>query len=362
MYKVLHIMNGADSGGISSVVKNYYSFLDRNEIKFDIAITDSKIGNNGKYLQSLGCSVFFLPAGRYHKVSYIKAIISILKEGNYDCIHVHLNESSFFALFAGVVAKIPKRICHAHVKREPLTFSTLIRRSISRILNTALSTDLIACSFEAGEYMYGKNTAKNIKVLNNAIDFQKFSFDANIRSKIRDELNISNKLVIGNVANLVYQKNHEFLIKVFKKISEKCDNAVLVIVGSGELEHQLKTQCEELNIIEKVIFTGRREDVGAMYQAFDVFALTSHFEGFGIVVIEALVSGLKAVVSEQVAQFFPNEYVSSVSIYDDTIEEWCDQLLSSVVNEDHRSMVSVNGLEKFDIRKEAITLQELYLN
>ena len=61
MIRVLHIMGCADAGGISAVVLNYYRFIDRTKIHFDIALTVPEAGQNAFALQELGAQIHFLP-------------------------------------------------------------------------------------------------------------------------------------------------------------------------------------------------------------------------------------------------------------------------------------------------------------
>lgn len=95
-----------------------------------------------------------------------------------------------------------------------------------------------------GEKTY--NSGK-VKVFKNAIDLSKFKFNEDTRSKIRHELNIENKLVVGHIGRFCKQKNHEFLIKIFEKIHDIKQNSVLVLVGVGELEEEIKNLVHQKN-------------------------------------------------------------------------------------------------------------------
>lgn len=363
MYKVLHVMNGADSGGISAVVLNYYSHINKQKIHFDIAITDSYIGNNGAKLVDLGCTFYYLPSGFKNRIKYIKKLRTILIQGKYDCIHVHLNESSFYALFAGILAGTRERIAHAHVVRTEHKLFDWSRKIISKIFNPMFATKLIGCSYAAASYMFGERYLKSGKaiVLNNAINIEKFTFNMQIREEVRQELRVNNKIVIGNVGNLIYQKNHEFLIKIFSVVHKYNENTVLIIVGSGNLENELKKKAKEYKVEDSIIFTGRRSDTDRLYQAFDSFVLTSRFEGFPVSVVEAIASGLNVVIPTELGNIFSFSQVIQCSLKDD-ISTWYKKICGSIINPCDRS-----GRQKllmdagFDINSVVNKLEQQYL-
>lgn len=80
-----------------------------------------------------------------------------------------------------------------------------------------------------------------------------------LRQKVRAELNLDGKFVIGNVARFTYQKNHEFLIKIFNDIYKRDNNAMLLLIGDGELEQEIQKQIHELRLEESVLFLGPRK-------------------------------------------------------------------------------------------------------
>lgn len=89
------------------------------------------------------------------------------------------------------------------------------------------------------------------------------------------------------MGRISYQKNHKFLIEVFNELQKLETNAVLMLVGVGEKEPEIREQVKRLKLEEKVRFLGNRSDVNELYQAMDVFVLPSLFEGIPVVGIEA---------------------------------------------------------------------------
>ena len=157
-----------------------------------------------------------------------------------------------------------------------------------------------------------------------------------IRSKVRRELGLENSLVIGNVARFEKQKNHMFLIKVFKEIKDLHPNSRLLLVGNGSREKEIRTLAEEKGILDSIVFTGVRDDVNALYQAMDVFVLSSFFEGMPLVMVEAQVSGLPCFISDTVStEGAVTDLVHYLSL-NMPPKTWAKEILSGLIPEEAR--------------------------
>jgi glycosyltransferase involved in cell wall biosynthesis len=107
--------------------------------------------------------------------------------------------------------------------------------------------------------------------------------------------------VIGTVARLVPQKALHILIEGYARYRGRATQpSRLVLVGRGPLEDELKSQAQELGIADEIVWAGFREDIPAVMRAFDLFALTSSYEGFGLVLLEAM-SAAKPVLATKVS-------------------------------------------------------------
>ena len=105
------------------------------------------------------------------------------------------------------------------------------------------------------------------------------------------------------------QKNHKFLIDIFKEYSLYNDNAVLVLAGDGELKESIKKQVVEYDLADKVKFLGIRCDMERIYQAFDLFMFPSLFEGLSVALVEAQAAGIPCLVSENIS---PQTIITSI--------------------------------------------------
>ncbi|MFA3782295.1 glycosyltransferase family 4 protein [Melioribacteraceae bacterium 4301-Me] len=139
-----------------------------------------------------------------------------------------------------------------------------------------------------------------VLLVHNGIDTNKFKQDYAAREKIRSEFNIGNKLVIGMSARFSPGKGHEEFLLAAKLLSQKYTDLIFIIVGEpsyGEKDYaeQIYKLANELNLKNKIIFTGYREDMPNVYSAMDIFVFPSHAEAFGLALVEAMSCGLPSV-------------------------------------------------------------------
>jgi len=106
------------------------------------------------------------------------------------------------------------------------------------------------------------------------------------------------RFIIANVGRLHPDKDQATLIKAFARFNKKVANSQLVIIGRGRLERTLKALACELAVQEQVIFLGQVADAVNYYKAFDLFALSSNKEPFGLVLLEAMVAKVPVVASD----------------------------------------------------------------
>jgi len=152
------------------------------------------------------------------------------------------------------------------------------------------------------EYTFGKKGSSNVHILHNGVDLRVFHYDVEGRKSIREEFSLNDKFVIGHIGRLHKQKNHEYLLKVFCEIRKQRPDAILMLVGIGELEESIRKRIRELEIEPYVIFTGLRFDIPQLLSAMDVFVFPSFHEGLPNTVIEAQSTGLPCVISDAITK------------------------------------------------------------
>lgn len=328
--KVLQIVSGLDGGGVENILYNYYSIMDRNLIEMDIIVHSPYIGKMENKFKELGCEIYHVTPKKENILMNFFEINKIIKNGKYDVVHSRQDYRSFPSLFAAKIHKVNKRVVHCHIAYLPEKFKQTISRKLFTWLTKKTSTNYFACSVGAGKWFYGINDYHKgkVSVLNNAIKVDKFSFNENVRAAKRKEMGLEKRFVIGTIGRFTYQKNHQFLIRIFEKIHNKNPNAILLLTGKDELEHEIRQQVEELNLSNSVIFLGIRDDVDELMQVMDVFLLPTRYEGWGNVLIEAQISGLKCITSKDVV---PKETkVTNCIEYlslNESIDTWANSVL-----------------------------------
>ena len=361
MIRVAHIIDVMSSGGIEAVVMNYYRNVDKSKVQFDFIVSDKSTLPQKEEIEKLGGRIFVTP--RVTKLfAYKKALKKIFKENNYQIVHCHMGALAMFPLSVAKKCKVPVRICHAH---STASKKELVRTLIKNILKPFAkknATHYFACSEHAGRWLFGSKTFESgkVKVLNNAIDLSKFAYNEEIRKDVRSKLKLDDKFVVGHIGRFNEQKNHAFLIDIFAEIAKKKQNAVLLLVGEGPLEEEIKNKVKILGLENKVKFLGVMKDTSKIYQAFDVFVLPSLYEGLPVVGVEAQASGTNCYVSTTVSKELEmTDNIKFVSLEEEP-KVWAEEILKIdyTKNADAIKELTNHG---YNIKNEATKLQEFYL-
>ncbi len=336
--KVLYFVDRMLRGGIQSLIIDWIPRFDKNKIQVDVLLLDDgKEYELERTLKEMGCNVYKLNGIWIKKPSdyfkYKKSIDEFYKKNHdYDVVHLHSSSKNFLVLKYAKKYGIKKRISHSH----NIGFQTknILKKLIGNILKYPLkkySTDFYGCSEIAGKWMFGKKIVKSEKffIIHNAVDYKKFEFDLLKRKEIRNKLKINDEeIVIGNVGRFSPQKNHTFLIGIFYEILKINPNCKLLLIGTGDLEEDLKKKAKELGIKDKVIFAGFKNNVNEYLNVMDYFVFPSLYEGLGLVLIEAQANGLQCFTSSGVV---PKEAQVSNSLYyislNENEKEWAQKIL-----------------------------------
>ena len=359
MVRVLHVFGGLGTGGTESLIMNWYRHIDRSKVQFDFLVRSTERHYEEEIL-AMGGRIFRTPSfPRHFRKNYIETK-RILEQKEWDVIHVHGNAAMYMLpLKLARALEYPCRIMHSHsVKAKKDVFSLV--HKCNRIKMKRYTTHRLACSKAAGEWMFG---GKAFQVMRNAISIEKYRFDPQARQEVRKTYGLENRLVLGHVGRFVSPKNHMFLLDVFKAVLSRNQDSVLMLVGEGELEQEIRGKAEKLGISESVRFVQGRSDIGALMSAMDLFVLPSAYEGLGIVLVEAQVSGLPCIVSEEAyheeVQLFST--LSKLSLQKGA-EAWAEQIVQISGHLPQRRMEDgVLSATGYDMKTEVKHLEKLYL-
>lgn len=357
--RVAQILGKMNGGGVEAVVMNYYRHIDRSKVQFDFLVDSDSTLVPREEIKSLGGRVFEIPPYQ-HVVEYQRELQRLFKEEDWKIVHSHINALSVFPLRAAKKAGVPVRIAHSHSTSGKGEYAKNALKAVLKTQSNRYPTHRFACSRFAGEWLFGKDA--NFEVVYNAIDLNSFRFNAGAREQARTDLGlVGGQFVIGHVGRFMTQKNHPFLIDVFAEVAKRRDDAVLLLVGSGEDEDSIKALVDEHGLSDCVKFLGQRNDVNRLYQAFDVFVLPSLYEGLGLVGVEAQVSGLPCLLSDVI----PREVdVAGECTFlpIDTPVEWAHAICSlSKKSYEERKSTSLDSFANYNIDQQADWLSRRYL-
>ena len=150
-----------------------------------------------------------------------------------------------------------------------------------------------------------------------------------------------------------------FIIDIFKKVSEIREDALLMLVGDGELLEEMKKKVSSLGLDDKVMFLGSRDDVSDLMQAMDVFIFPSLYEGFPLTMIEAQSSGLNCIISDKI----PQECIISKNVKIVGLDKSCTDWANEVINMYNKKRNQCKEIDnnKYDIKSNTLWLEDFYL-
>ena len=357
MIKVLHFVSKMDRGGQETFIMNVYRNLNRNKIQFNFLCSENVVGDYDNEIDNLGGKIFYLPSLRVNKGvrKYLQKIYDIsswLKNNRekFDIVHLHTYHALdvYVHLKAFKLANVNKVIIHSHNTQG---LHVLLHKFFRKWNNLFFKFTPLACSKEAGIWLYNK---ENVEIIYNGIDIDNFRFDQSKRQLLKKQLGLTNEVVLGHVGRFNYQKNHEFLIKVFERYHEINPNSILLLIGKGEKESDIKKMVDDRKLTKYVRFLGTCSNVNEYLSVFDIFVFPSLFEGLSVVLVEAQVNGLKILA---------NKNTTSDAIISDNVDllrldenEWVE-----VIKKTNFARTNNINFNKFDVKQTAKRMENIYL-
>lgn len=307
--RVLQVGMTRNLGGIETYLIEQFRHLDKSKIDYDfVNITgEYSICYEDEILAS-GSKIFKVVSRHKNPLLHYWQWFNILlqNKGVYDVIVLNTNSLEYvFPLVLGKIFGIPVRVIHSHnsgfENKQGLARRLLVGMN-KKLL--AWSANLrFACSQFAGQWMFKDNP---YHVIYNAIDIHKYDADLIVREETRNALGLHTELTLLHVGRFSYQKNHSFLLDIFKEVHAIQPDSVLLLVGDtteeSEFLTEVKRKIKAYGLENVVRLLGRRDDVNKIMQAADVLVMPSFFEGLTIVGIEAQASDLPLLLSDTVTK------------------------------------------------------------
>lgn len=303
--KILVIGLTERMGGVETFIYNTTRFSDKTKYEYDFLVhgTDHTVFQRDieKFYNDGQNHFYFVPSIKKQPLEAYKELDKFYKNNaeKYDYVHLETGATSEIMYVYPFVKKYNlKVITHSHNGNG---YSPIIN-SIFRPLVNSVSVKKLSCSREATNWLFGSKKSKEVITINNGIDTNRFTFNKKARKRIRSKYGIlDDTLVIGHIGRFSEQKNHKFILEIFKEIVRQHNNSVLMLVGVGELENKIKEQVTVLHLNRKVIFCELQNKTEDFYSSFDIFLMPSLYEGLPVVGIEAQCEGLPCFFSNKIS-------------------------------------------------------------
>ena len=228
---------------------------------------------------------------------------------------------------------------------------TFFNRLLTRFSYNVMSNHTVALSKGVKNDMVSsfRINPKKIKVIYNPIDIK------HISNQAQGTVELNNKATIIGVGRLVEQKNFALLIKAFAKISNEIE-AELIILGTGDLYNELLSLTQELNVSDRVQLLGFQDNPYKYMRASDLFVLSSNYEGFGHVIVEAMTTGTPVLSTDCKSGpkeiIGDNEYGVLTPVGD--VESMANNMLSLLNDQtklNHYKKMGLDRAQDFDVKK-----------
>lgn len=364
--KILHMTSPDINNGVYRYIFNHMCYMDMQKYQFEFLTKGAEALRATKEYKQYGFPVYALHnTQRGSQEGLRREIADILSRG-YDAIHLHTSSwRGFLIEQVAMEMGISQVIVHSHSSGIDVMDESERKKQMEEHerykdqFTMEYATDVCACSNLAAQWLFSKNIPRDrIQILPNAIDVKKYRFDPEKRQRIRKDLNLENRTVVGTVGRYSYQKNQEFLIRAFAQAHSRNPSLFLLCLGQGELLEHLKRLVSQFNIENSTLFLGWQKNVEDYLQGMDLFCLPSHFEGFPISAIEAQTAGVKCLVSDNVTEEV--KITNLVKFLPLIEEEWIEKLEECRIDAYRHRQDEKIIKAGYDIRNAAKRLESLY--
>ena len=366
MKKILHMTPPDINNGVYRYLFNYIPYIDQNKYQFAFLTRAADVLKQTEEYKRFHFPVYCFEHKQRENPAALEQEIRDILQGGFDAVHLHTSSwRGFLIEEIAMDMGVGKVIVHSHStgidvgddsERE---LQILEHNAYKEKFSMRYATDVCACSKLAGEWLFGRQIPQEkIRILPNAIDVERYRFQSSVRRKKRRELGVEEKIVVGCVGRYCYQKNQEFLIKVFAGAYQKRREMLLLLIGQGETLIRLKKLAADLKVGDAVLFLGWREDVEEYLQVMDIFCLPSRFEGFAFSLVEAQAAGLRCLVADTVStEMALTGLVDFLPLEERIWQEALESSWKSVPREPYAEQIEKQG---YEVRIATKKLTDLY--
>ena len=362
--KILIIGLTERMGGVETFIYNTTIFSNKTKYTYDYLIHGTDHCVFEKEIRDFYSDgeqhFFFVRKYKEDPIGCLKDLHTFYKNNGkkYDWIHFQSGSAAeiLYVFPFCLKYKIPV-ISHSHNGNG---YNPIVNRLFRFIVNMVTKKRL-ACSEVAADWLFGKKHARDTAIIINGIDTNRFTYNPDARKTIRELYGIAdNQLLIGHIGRFSEQKNHSFIIDIFLEIKKRRADAILLLVGVGELLDEVKQKVKDLELCTSVIFAGKQKRTEDYYSAFDAFLMPSLYEGLPIVGVEAQCEGLDSFFSDTIdKQILITKRAHMLSLIKGP-SEWARYILSRMDTISRDLSASEIYKQGYSIQSTLSTLQKVY--
>lgn len=293
--RVLHVINSLATGGAEKLILETLPKYNALGITADVLLLN---GTNHPFLEELKklecCEIFILGTASPYQLKFILQLIPFFKK--YNIIHAHLFPATYFSVLAKTISFSKTPV----VFTEHSTSNKRFRNKGFSWINCKIYSlfDHIVCiTEEVKKEVLQKTTvsAKKLSVIYNGVDIPKIAVANSVaRTSIHPALSSGDFLLL-QVSSFRQQKDQQTVIRALALLPEKVK---LLFAGVGPMKKLCEALVQDLHLKERVFFLGNRMDVPQLFKSIDVGVLSSNYEGFGLVAVEAMAAGKPFLASD----------------------------------------------------------------
>lgn len=366
---VAEFVYSLNDGGAENLIKNYCKLINRSI--FDvIVVVMYDIGESAvkSTLMDIGIPIIYIYPKRnlvYRGINYIfgKEYVmykmgQIINDYKITSIHAHTAVLRYLYYSKSHLNKIkllytchstPNRYFSGRMKQEDAAARYLLRHN---------ELQMVALHDEMAEEINCWFNINNTIVIRNGLILSEYNRADFKKEQIRKKLGINkNAFVIGHVGRFIEEKNHELILKIFGELKKKKSSSFLLLVGDGELENEIKKYLYNIGGQNDFLILSHRNDVPQLLSAMDVFLFPSKVEGLGIALVEAQVSALPCIISENI----PREAIISNNVYVMKNSEPVNRWIRAIdVSLQRKSECDKNKLLMYNLEHQVRILEKYY--
>jgi glycosyltransferase involved in cell wall biosynthesis len=299
--RVLQLITSLERGGAENHLLALLTHADRQAFQLETAVLCGE-GELVPVFREAGIPVHLLRSRTRFDPLALGRLVKLLRDGNFDILHSHLFRADIYAGLAvaqlGVRRPLVVSTRHNDDRFFLNPFVGLIHYMVS-----AQQDLIIAISDHIARFTVARGVRDpgRVRRVYHGLEPPVTRALEREGQRIRAELGVgADDFLVGNVGRLALQKGQRHLIAAMPLLLQRVPRAHAVIAGGGDLEDYLRDLAEEAGVAERVHVLGPRKDVPALMHAIDVFAMPSIWEGFGLVLLEAMAAG-RPIVASRVA-------------------------------------------------------------